>query len=47
LREEFRLAEKARTAPIDLLIVTAQKVDDEQKLRASFKTLLANFEPGA
>jgi len=46
LREEFRLSGKARAVPLDLLVVAAQKIDDEKKLRASFKTLLAGFESG-
>lgn len=40
LREEFRRNSRRAELSLDILIVTAQKVDDESKLRESFKQIM-------
>lgn len=45
LREEFRKNARRTELNLDILIVTAQKVDDEIKLRDSFKKLMDSLTP--
>ncbi len=40
LREEFRRNSKRAELNLDILVVTAQKVEDETKLRESFKQIM-------
>jgi ribonuclease P protein component len=40
LREEFRRNSKRAQLNLDILVVTAQKVEDEAKLRDSFKQIM-------
>ncbi len=43
LREEFRQSAKRAELALDLLVVTAQKVTDEARLREAFRALIAEL----
>lgn len=44
LREEFRLYSRRAVLPYDLLVVAANKINDESELRESFRTLLGQLK---
>ncbi|MFP5459281.1 MAG: ribonuclease P protein component [Bacteriovoracia bacterium] len=43
LREEFRLSPHKMIHGLDLLVVAAQKIGDESKLRSSFRSILSSL----
>ena len=43
LREEFRRSSERNSLNLDILVVAAQKIEDEAKLRDSFKQILGTL----